>query len=58
MEMGQRGRKKRIVENKVEKICRKCGVEEGCIEHIMSLTRIKIELGKDLDERVKGEVVK
>jgi len=33
-------------------------VKEGCIEHIMSYTRIKIGLGEVLDERGKGEVVK
>jgi len=41
-----------------EKKCRICGVEEGCIEHIMSHTRIKIELSEVLDKREKGEVVK
>jgi len=40
------------------KKCRICGVEEGCIERIMSYTRIRIEIGKILDERGKGEVVK
>jgi len=40
------------------KKCRIGGVEEGCIEHIMSYTRIKIEIGEVLDERGKGEVVK
>jgi len=33
-------------------------VEEGCIEHIMSYTRIRIGIGEVLDERGKGEVVK
>jgi len=33
-------------------------VEEGCIEHIISHTRIKIGLDKVLDERGKEEVVK
>jgi len=41
-----------------EKKCRICGVEERCIEHIMSHMMIKIGLGKVLDERGKGEVVK
>jgi len=41
-----------------EKKCRICGVEEGCIEHIMSHTRIKIGLSEVLDEREKEEVVK
>jgi len=41
-----------------EKKCRICGMEEGCIEHIMSHTRIKIGLGEVLDERGKSEVVK
>jgi len=43
---------------KEEKKCRIYGVEEGCIEHIMSHTRMKIGLDKVLDERTKGEVVK
>jgi len=38
------------------KKCRICGVEEGCIEHIISYTRIRI--GEVLDERGKEEVVK
>jgi len=33
-------------------------VEEGCIEHIMSHTTIKIGLDEVLYERGKGEVVK
>jgi len=33
-------------------------MEEGCLEHIMYHTRIKIGLGKVLDERGKREVVK
>jgi len=33
-------------------------VKEGCIEHIMSHTRIKIGVGAVLDERGKGDVVK
>jgi len=41
-----------------EKKCRICRVEEGCIEHIMSHTRIKIELGEVLDARGREEVVK
>jgi len=41
-----------------KKKCRICGMEEGCIEHIMSHTRLKIGLGEVLDERGKGEVVK
>jgi len=41
-----------------EKKYRICGVKEGCIEHIMFHTRIKIWLGKILDERGKGKVVK
>jgi len=37
----------------------RCGnEEEGCIEHIMSHTRIKIRLGEVLDERGKDEVMK
>jgi len=57
--MRQRGRKKRILEDWVgEKKCRICGIEEGCVERIMSHTRIKIGLGEILDERRKGEVVK
>jgi len=35
-----------------------CGVEEGCVEHIMSHMRIKIGLDEVLDERKKGEIVK
>jgi len=37
------------------KKCRICGVEEGCIEHIMSYTRIRIGMGEVLDERGKGK---
>jgi len=33
-------------------------VEEGCIEYIMSHTRIKIEVGAVLHEREKREVIK
>jgi len=33
-------------------------VKEGCIEHIMFHTRIKIGLSEVLDEKGKGEVVK
>jgi len=33
-------------------------MEERCIEHIMSHTRIKIGLGEVLDERGKGVAVK
>jgi len=33
-------------------------VEEGCIEHIMTHTRIKIGIGAVLDEKGKGEVLK
>jgi len=40
------------------KKCRICGVEEGCIEHIMSHTRIKIGLGEVLDGKREGEIVK
>jgi len=40
------------------KKCLICGVEERCIEHIMSYTRIKIGIGEVLDERGKEEVVK
>jgi len=35
-----------------------CRVEEGCIEHIMPHTRIKIGVGEVLDERGKRETVK
>jgi len=41
-----------------EKKCRICGVEVGCIEHIMSHTRIKIRLDEVLDEGGKGYIVK
>jgi len=41
-----------------EKKCCICGVEEGCIEHIMSHTRIKIGLDEVLVERGNGEIMK
>jgi len=41
-----------------EKKCRICRVEKGCIEHIISHTRIKIGIDEVLDEREKGVVVK
>jgi len=43
---------------KEEKKYRICGVEVGCLKHIMSHTRIKIRLGEVLDERGKGYIVK
>jgi len=41
-----------------EKKCHICGVKEGCVEHMMSRTRIKIGIGEVLDEKGKGEIVK
>jgi len=37
-----------------KKKCRICGVEEGCIEHIMSHTRIKIELDEVFSKTREG----
>jgi len=51
-------KKKGFWKTKEEKQCCICRVEEGCIEHIMSHTRIKIGLSEVSDERGKGEVVK
>jgi len=51
-------RKKKIWKTEEEKRCRICGVKEGCIEHIISHTRIKIRIGAFLDERGKREVLK
>jgi len=57
METRQRGRKKRILEDRGgEKMPH---MRSGrCIEHIMSHMRVKIGIGEVLDERGKGEVVK
>jgi len=43
---GNEEERNRFWKTEEEKKCRICGVEEGCIEHIMSHTRIKIGLAK------------
>jgi len=54
MEMRQRGRKKRILEDRREE--KMPYMRSGRrIEHIMSHARIKVELGEVLDERGKGK---
>jgi len=55
---GNEEEENRFWKTEEKKKCRICGVEKGCIERIMSHTRIKIGIGKVLVERGRGEVVK
>jgi len=48
----------RFCKTEEEKGCRICGVQEGCLEYIMTHTRIKIRIGVVLDEKEKEEVLK